>query len=214
MDSYVRTGKLLESVPIQCNKAGQEVTPGVIVHFHNQPIKFLLDRVLELWLSCRGICISDLTRNDMEKMVALLLRHEVDALPKFVLRGGGAYVAVSTLEFDNEESVDWKKKDEALAEIRSEKCVCVDDEQFIAHAFSATHNAKRLRALKHLKGGSFDLIDIKVSSNLKSKLKPGVVFFVIDIACVPSQKGIGSEGRVYSLRLAVWSLSVQQRMPV
>jgi len=128
MDSYVRTGKLLESVPIQCNKAGQEVTPGVIVHFHNQPIKFLLDRVLELWLSCRGICISDLTRNDMEKMVALLLRHEVDALPKFVLRGGGAYVAVSTLEFDNEESVDWRKKEDALAEIRSDKCACVDDE--------------------------------------------------------------------------------------
>ncbi len=65
-----------------------------------------------------------------------------------------------------------------------------------------TNNAKRLRCLKHLKGGSFDLLDLKVLSKLKSKLMSGKTFFVIEFSCAPFQKGLDTEGKVYYLCLS------------
>ncbi len=78
----------------------------------------------------------------------------------------------------------------------------MDNEEYTKEVFASVHNAKRLRCLKHLKSGSFDIVDIKVSSSLKSKLMPDSTFFVVEFSCAPSQKGLGNEGKVYSLRLA------------
>eukprot|EP00984_Skeletonema_dohrnii_P034975 scaffold34581_cov174-Skeletonema_dohrnii-CCMP3373.AAC.1 len=77
------------------------------------------------------------------------------------------------MEFANEESVDWKMGDDALEEMRGSKCKCVDDEDFFEERFKDCHDSKRMRIMKHTKGGSFDLLAIKVSSNLISKLMPG-----------------------------------------
>ena len=91
-----------------------------------------------------------------------LLHHKVDALLIGVLRGGGAYVCNSVLEFDNERDIDWKTGEEALVEIRSDKCACIDDVTFVNGEFRNDQNSKRRRILNHLEGGSFDLKDIKV----------------------------------------------------
>mmetsp|Transcript_37891 Transcript_37891/g.80932 ORF Transcript_37891/g.80932 Transcript_37891/m.80932 type:complete len:891 (-) Transcript_37891:11-2683(-) len=202
LEKYVRTGKPLEPVEKQYNKNNQEVAHGANIRFEEVPVKFIQTRQLEFWLSCRGVCTVDMERPQMVTMVEKLRRNEVDALPYFVLRGGGAYVAVCTLEFMDEESVDWKTKDDALEEIRGEKCACLDSPEFMSEVFASAHNAKRLRCLKHLKSGSFDIVNLKVSSSLKSKLIPDSTFFVVEFSCAPSQKGLGAEGKVYSLRLA------------
>ncbi len=106
LEKYVRTGKPLESVPKRFNKNNQEVAHRAIIYFNKVPMKYVHKRQLEFWLSCRGVCTVDMDRTQMVAMVENLNRHEVDALPRFVLRGGGAYVAVRTLEFENEASVD------------------------------------------------------------------------------------------------------------
>jgi len=198
---YVRTGQPLKPVPPQYNKAGEEVYPGGILS-PSVPLKFVATRSLACWLSCRGMNATNLDREDQLKMVNKLVHHEVDALPIGVLRGGGAYVCNSVLEFDNESDMDWKTGEEALVEIRSDKCACIDDDAFVNGEFRNDQNSKRRRILNHLKGGSFDLKDIKVSDNLKSELMRNETFFVIEFSCAPSQKGLGTEGKTYSLRLA------------
>ena len=130
------------------------------------------------------------------------LRQTIDALPALVLRGGGRWVTNCILQFLNEEAVDWKSGQDALEEIRGDKCKCIDDDGFIEQFFRHTHNAKRKRTLKHLKGGSYELEYIKVSSAMTSPLMEGSTFFVINCCCAPSQKGLGTEGKQYNLTLA------------
>ena len=114
-----------------------------------------------------------------------------------MLRGGGAYVVSCILEFQTKHYIDWKTGEEAQVEIRSDKCACIDNDVFVNGAFSNDQKSKRWQILNDLKGGSFDLKDLKVSNNLKSKLMPNETFFVIEFSCAPSQKGLGTEGETY-----------------
>ena len=202
MVRYVRTGAPLDQVAQQTNLKGQRVPPGAMLDFEVVPIKFIITRQLDFWLACRAVTTSELSRDQMVSLIEKLRRNEVDALPMCVLRGGGKYIAVSILELpDLDTSPDWKEGQDALDEIRGIKCACIDKNGFIDKFFSHSHNSKRTRCIKHLKGGSYDLKDVKVSSNLKSPLLPDDNFFVVELCCAPSMRGIGEEERVYPLRL-------------
>ncbi|EJK68130.1 hypothetical protein THAOC_10719, partial [Thalassiosira oceanica] len=202
MEKNIKTGEEFKCIEPQMNTDGHEVMPGANIDFGQVPIKFQSDRSLQLYLSCRGICIDNMTRGEVIASVGLMEQFNIQALPRFVLRGGGAYVAVAIFNFENDETADWKHGEEALSVIRSSILDCVDAPGFVNDTFQHAHNSKRQRILKHLKGGSFNLKDIKVSCNLKTKLKPNVDFFVIVFTCAPSQKGLGTEGKVYQLGLA------------
>jgi len=199
---YVRTGKDIDCVEDQYNSSDppQKVSPGAIIDFNAVPLKFITTRQLELWLSIRGCSTCELDREQMETMVRLVRKNKTDALPHFVLRGGGGYRATSIVQ-PTTANVEWKTRQDMLDEIRGDKCLCLDDDEFMKTFFSNTHNSKRTRCLKHLMGGSYDLRDIKVSSDFKAELLPDSTFFVVEISCAPSQKGLGTEGKIYSTRL-------------
>ena len=56
--------------------------------------------------------------------------------------------------------------------------------------------------MKHLQSGSYDFESLKLSLEVMSDLMPGQKFLVIECMSAPSQKGLGSVGKLYSLRLA------------
>ena len=67
---------------------------GAIIDFKFTLLKHQPTRCLKLWLSGRGVSTSDIKDcEQLEHMVHQIDRMETDALPKFVVRGGGGYVA-------------------------------------------------------------------------------------------------------------------------
>ena len=203
MRHWSRTGLALYPVTEQKNRQGQVVVFGAIIDFEFTLLRHQPTRCLKLWLSGRGVSTSDIKdREQLEDMVHQIDRMETDALPKFVMRGGGEYVANAIFEPKNGTNLEWRRNDDAIAAIRSNSCEGYETPATVDSFFTGQYNSKRLRCLSHLKSGSIDIKDINVTADLVSDLMPRRSFFVIQCSCAPSMKGLGSEGKLYSLRIA------------
>lgn len=134
-------------------------------------------------------------------MVVTARHYKVDALPKYVMRCGGGCVTACVMSFDNKDEAVWLANNDALNEIRSNKCASVEDSTILEQIFELEHNSKRDRCFKHMKSGSYDFKDLKVSDNLKSDMLPDAKLFTISFTCAPSQRGLGTEMKVYPVQL-------------
>ena len=105
------------------------------------------------------------------------------------------------MRFENEIQAIWHEKDEALREIRTDKCMKLEVKSVIEVFFADEHDSKRKRCLSHLECGSFDPRELKATSNLKSDLMKEEDFLICSL-CAPSQKGLGLEGKLYPVQLA------------
>ena len=143
---WSRTGSPLEPVEQQRNKLGQIVVPGAIISFEFVSIKHQPTRCLKLWLSARGVPTSDIKdRAQLEDMVRQIDGFGIDALPKFVMRGGGGYVTNAIFEPRDGDNVLWQPSDDAINAIRSEACENFELRDTIEEFFSEQYNSKRLR---------------------------------------------------------------------
>lgn len=201
--SWSRDGLPFEPLPTQYNSSGYAVLHCAIINFEDIPLKFVPTRNLKMWLACRGVPVPSLdSRKQIEDMVTLCHRYCVEPLPDFVMRIGGRSITYSVMNFDNEDDAVWYTGDDALREIRSAKLPLLEEESVLESFFHDQHTSKRNRCLSHLFDGSYDLNDLKVTSNLKSQiLGDDVDLFVIEFLCAPSQKGLGTEEKVYNVRL-------------
>ena len=202
--AWARTGRPLSKVPLQRNRSGEIVVPGAIISFETIRIKHQSSRSLRLWLSARGVPNTDIKdRKELEDMVRFIhYIAQTDALPKFVLRGGGGYVTNAVFVPQNGNNVTWLHGEDAITAIRSDALATFETTEVIEQFFENQFNSKRKRCLSHLKSGSVDIQEIKVTTNLISDLMPERSFFVIQCLCAPSMKGLGSKRKLYLLRLA------------
>jgi hypothetical protein len=201
LNCWSRTGKPFKRVEGQRNANGHEVFPGAIIDFDFVPVKHQPTRCLKLWLSARGIATDSIdTREELEQMVCQVHNYNTDALPRFVMRGGGGYVTNSIFKPNQGSNIAWKVSDEAIDAIRSD---LFDGYEAILDSFFIDQfNSKRKRILSHLKTGSIPVEEIKVTTDLITDIMPGAQIIIIQCHCAPSQKGIGSEKKLYCVRLA------------
>ena len=169
--SWSRNGLPFEPVPDQYNSSGDTVLHEANIDFDKHPMKFVMSRALVKWLECRGVPIPSLdSREQIVDMVKLCLKYKIDSLPSYVMRSGGGCVTFSIMKFADEETAVWYTGEDALRELRSDRCPPLDDPSILESFFEEQHNSKRERCLSHVKDGSYDLKDIKVTNNLKSTL--------------------------------------------
>lgn len=141
-------------------------------------------------------------RDDAVKAVNYILnfpdQEQPAPLPKFLLRGGGGYVAFETLAPRGGDPLTWQTGDDALKMIR-ENFPPLSDPFF--NSVYGIRNSSRERCIKHLQSGSFDLEHLAVTQDLQSNLEASWRLMVVKISCAPSQKL--ASGDMYSVRCAV-----------
>jgi len=181
------------------NSSGQQLCHGSIIDFHKRPARLVPDEPLLFWLNVRGV------RNNFEDRKAILARvqklldhHQTPPpLPRMLLRGNGGYVAFEVISPIGAK-VTWLEGNDALKAVR-EKVPDLDDSVFTA--LFGKRNASRMRCLKHLKSGSFNIKELKVSFDMKRNLNPDDNLMVIKATSAPSQR-LG-RGDMYCLRIAL-----------
>lgn len=200
---WSRTGKALDQIAKQRNSQGEVVVDGALLSFDFVTVPHHPDRCLHTYLSARGVGIDSIEdRSHLEAMVLEIHGYNIDALPKYVMCGGGGYVTNRIFKPNEGESIMWKRGGDAVDAIRSDELEGYELPETINAFFNDQFNSKRKRVLSHLKSGSIPIEDVQVTTELVTDLLPGKQIFVIQCLCSPSQKGIGTDKKLYCVRLA------------
>ena len=100
------------------NAVHQELFPGSVIDFEKRRLDLFPTGKLLFWLAARGIDhhILDSRAQVVEKLMFVRgMEPPVSILPKFLLKGGGGYVAFEVLTPVTDDEVDWKLGDAFLA---------------------------------------------------------------------------------------------------
>lgn len=200
MIQWSRTGRELVGIKPQLDSEDRQLCHGSILDFEKVPAKYVPDEALIFWLAVRQIVNSFEDRTALVDMVEHLRQRSppLQILPAFLLRGGGGYVTFEVLApRDGDVPIIWRKGDEALETIRSWMVPAISDTYFTT-LFKKRNNS-RIRCLAHLKGGSYDIRDLKVTTGLKSNINPTLELLVIQAVSAPSQKI--KKGLMYSVTI-------------
>jgi hypothetical protein len=200
MSKWSRTGQVLSGFPHPCNTKGEKLCHGSVIDFDSVPIEYIHDDALVFWLAVRQIQNSFQNRDELVRTVNHLRTRSVElrVLPSFLLRGSAGYVTFEVLTArDPNGAVTWLRRQEALSRCREWYIPKIDDDYF--YSIFKKRNSVRQRCLKHVKSGSFDLKDFKVTSGLRSNMRAEKELFVVQALCAPSQR-LGS-GVLYTVTL-------------
>ena len=187
LNVWSRTGQALRRIEPQFNDNNQELCPGSYIDFNKHPPHLLPDNVLSFWLAVRGILTNFTNREQILSTVERVRNLSVERLPlpMMLRRGGGGYSTFVVLA-PKGGSVEWSTKDDMLSEIRKNIPV-IDDELFTA-IFGKRNNTRK-RIMLHLKSGSFDVENLRVTHGLKDNLDPtDHDLLVITAVGAPSQR--------------------------
>ena len=125
--------------------------------------------MLIMYLAVRGVRNNFSDRNKLVETVKRVNNQNVSILPKFLLRGSGGYVTFETLvPCDDTVSPIWLSGDNMISVIRNNLPIIDDDffELMWNIILGKDRNNSRKRCLLHLKTGSFDINDLKVTKDL------------------------------------------------
>lgn len=119
---WSRTGKALHHIAQQRNSEGELVVDGALLSFDFVTVPHHPDRCLNTYLSARGVSLDDIEdRSHLEAMVLEIQARDIDALPHYVMCGGGGYVTNKIFKPNEGQSISWKRGGNAVDAIRSDE---------------------------------------------------------------------------------------------
>lgn len=201
VSKWARMGRPPVKINPETDSEGRELLPWSRLDFEHVPMKFVPKDALSMWLAVRGIRKKELkTRGEFIEVVKTIYNNGQETVPPrpaMLLRGAAGYVEYEVLQPRGEGPVAMATGDNALKLIRDSRLPKIDDEYF--STVFGIQQSSRVRCLLHVKGGSFDLHQLKVTMNLKSRLHPEKLLFVVTACCAPSQKL--TDGKLYNITI-------------
>ena len=189
MIRWCKTGELLQPLKAPTDHKNNELHFGSILHFDRVPIEYHSKDMLEFWLACRGVKIPDRTSDiiNLSKLIHEKVGEMIQPIPKAQMRGVSGWVTPEVLQMkDGLAEIQWQTNDELIT-LLLRSFPSLSDTSFTS--IFGKRNGSRLRVLKHVQGGSFDLNSIKATTNMMSKLDDdGRSLLVVEAPCAPSQK--------------------------
>lgn len=121
-------------------------------------------------------------------------------LPRMLLRGDRGYTTFEVLSPSGMNTCSWSNRDNAMKQIR-EWVPILNDTLFTT--LFGKRNPRRQQCPRHLKSGSYNIKNLKVTRDIKRNISPDDDTVVIKAMSAPSQK-LGSK-ELYSLRIVLIS---------
>ena len=185
---------------LECDAQGCELLPWSNLDFDKLLLKYMPKDALSMWLAVRGICKNLKSHYELVELVQKVNDQCGDSVPPqpaMLMRGAGGYVEYEILQPRGNMSADLVSGDNAFKLIHNSKLPNILDSYFTDQ--SGIHQSSCKRCLLHVKGGSFNLEQVKVGFNLASTLNPKKHLFVVMACCAPSQKL--ANGKLYTIIL-------------
>ena len=193
-------------VPLEdpTSKDGRKLFHGSVLDFKKIPPRFFDRKQLEFWCQIRQIKPPDNLHSlrSLCKVVSERLGEVLEPIPKEMMRGCSGYCSPELLIVKEQLATPkFSGTDEAL-NIINNLFPTIDDDYFTR--MFGKRNGTRKRILMHIEGGSFDINEIKVTSDLICKRDPEKNLVVISAGCAPSQKlKEGNKDKFYEVQLAI-----------
>ena len=189
LEVWTKTSKELSPVPSPTDSQHRPCLHGAIINFDKIPPEYLDLSILKFWLASRQIKVDPNRIMETVKLV-LQMTPVKDPIPKEMMRGKCQYVSPEVIKLKIPSNAytnnsHWKIGDDLIELLRN--CDWTFTEQRFTEAFGK-RNGTRLRALRHIEGGSYDLLHIKASCNFQNLFSPEMRILVIVGSCAPSYK--------------------------
>ena len=203
---WSKKGLDIKPLPIPTDNAGNQVFHVAILNFDHIPPIYFSFQQLSFWLANRQIK-TPTDKNEAVKLATVIHENlgDMNPIPRVLMRGKGGYIEPELLQpKESIENIKWLEGNDLLKVLKSPS-FCTLNENFFT-SFFGKRNGSRLRAQKHVEGGSFDLKMVKCTWDLRHKLSNGEHenLLVITSACAPSQKlKEGNKEAFYTVRLAI-----------
>jgi 5'-3' exonuclease len=188
VEVWSKKGVDICALPDPTDAKGRDLFHGSIIDFEKCPVRYHSRNELEFWLQCRQIKAPQNAAeiNSLVQIVWSQLGSILKPIAKELMKGASGYCSPEVLQIKaNCEQIDYKEKEEFLTVLK-DKFPAFDDQTF--SELFGKRNGTRVRALKHVQGGSFDINQLKLTRDLVHKDDPDVELLVICAACAPSQK--------------------------
>ena len=201
---WSKTGDELKPLSPPKDDDGNELYFGSIVDFDKIPVCHPSIDTLKFWLDTRQVKCPDLVA-DIRKLVSTIWLSHANTLkpiPKVLMRGVSGWIKEEVLtQAEGVEEIEWQIENDLLHTLT--KSFPILDEAMFSGLYGK-RNGTRLRLLKHIQGGSFDLSKIKAAYDMVHKLYADKKLLVIEAECAPSQKlKEDNKDAFHSIRLCI-----------
>ena len=201
---WSKTGEVLKGLKVPVDDNGNELYFGSIIDFGRIPPLYHTADILKFYLESRQVkCPSRLA--DIRFMVDKIFNSHGDKLqpiPKILMRGVSGWIKEEVLQIrEGKTEMEWMTKDSLLESLEI-SFPSLTENDFATHF--GKRNGTRLRLLKHIQGGSFDLTTIRATYDMVHKLRNEQSLFIIEASCAPSQKlKDGNKDAFHNIRLCL-----------
>jgi len=207
MHRWMKTGKMLEGLEPPKDQKGRELYFGTILNFEEVPVEYHSKEMLAFWLECRGVKVPDISE-EVTRVVKLVYNKVGDKLqpiPKSQMKGASGWVTPELIcRKDIDTPISWKYKDELVQTLLTSFPNLIDDS---FTTIFGKRNGTRERVLRHLQGGSYNLVTVKATFDMETKAAMDIEshrLLVIEGSCAPSYK-LKEDGKdaFHSVRLCI-----------
>ena len=201
---WAKTGEVFKPLVSPVDSKGRELYFGSIIDFDKIPVHYHSIEELKFYLDSRQM--RSLPRvAEIRRTVTMIWKShgtQLQPIPKVLMRGVSGWIKEEIFCMSEEvENISWLKNEELLpALVKSFPDLT---EELFSSIFKK-RNGTRLRVMKYIQGGSFDLLHIKATYDMVHKLHTEKKLLVIEAVCAPSQKlKEGGKDSFHSQRLCI-----------
>jgi hypothetical protein len=188
LQRWIKTGKILEPLIAPMDENGKELYFGSMIDFDKIPVPYHSRDTLKFYLDTRQIKAPD-TLAEIRQITSMVWSShgsQLKPIPKILMRGVSGWIKEEVLMIkDAQNDIEWVTQDKLLRALEGTFPIFTEDS---FTAIFKKRNGTRLRLLKHITGGSYDLPKLKATYGMVHKLYPDSRLLVIESSCAPSQK--------------------------
>ena len=204
LEVWCKNGECVIPLSPLTDSYGNELFHGSVIDFVNMPIRYHISDSLEFWLQSRQIK-SPKHADDKRNLVEVVwkqLGDRLKSIAKVLMKGTSGYCSPQILQLKQSHTqATYKIGDELLLQLHD---IFPNITDVMFTSLFGKRNGSRIRVLKHLYGGSFNIQNIQSTLDLTDSAGDSKNLLVISGCCAPSYKlKEKSKEKFYELKLVI-----------